>query len=33
MTGVRDLTLRVGEAGDGSYNDHADWLPLAAACT
>lgn len=32
VTGVRDLTLRVGDASDGGYNDRADWLSLSAAC-
>ncbi|WP_369374770.1 NPCBM/NEW2 domain-containing protein [Promicromonospora sp. Populi] len=32
VTGVRDLSLRVGDAGDGGYNDRADWLSLTAAC-
>lgn len=32
VTGVRDLSLRVGDANDGGYNDRADWLSLTAAC-
>lgn len=28
LTGVRDLTLHVGDAGDGGYNDRADWANL-----
>nr|BFF21233.1 NPCBM/NEW2 domain-containing protein [Promicromonospora thailandica] len=32
VTGVRDLRLRVGDAGDGGYNDRADWLSLTASC-
>ncbi len=32
VTGVRDLSLRVGDAGDGGYNDRADWLSLAVDC-
>ncbi|GGM17454.1 NPCBM/NEW2 domain-containing protein [Promicromonospora citrea] len=32
VTGVRDLSLRVADAGDGGYNDRADWLSLTARC-
>jgi len=32
VTGVRDLTLEVGDAGDGGYNDRADWLSLTVSC-
>lgn len=32
VAGVRDLSLRVGDAGDGGYNDRADWLSLAVDC-
>ncbi|WP_285103765.1 NPCBM/NEW2 domain-containing protein [Promicromonospora sp. MEB111] len=32
VTGVRDLSLRVGDAGDGGYNDRADWLSLTTTC-
>ena len=32
VTGVRDLSLRVGDAGDGGYNDRADWLSLNLTC-
>jgi alpha-galactosidase len=32
VTGVRDLTLRVGDAADGGYNDRTDWLSLTATC-
>ncbi len=32
VTGIRDLTLAVGDAGDGGYNDRADWLSLNLAC-
>lgn len=32
VTGVRDLTLRVGDAGDGGYNGRADWLSLTVSC-
>ncbi len=32
VTDVRDLSLRVGDAGDGGYNDRSDWLSLTADC-
>ncbi|MBE1878562.1 NPCBM/NEW2 domain-containing protein [Myceligenerans sp. TRM 65318] len=32
VTGVRDLILRVGDGGDGGYNDRADWLSPLAHC-
>jgi len=32
LTGVRMLDLVVGDAGDGGYNDRADWAGLNAAC-
>ncbi|MGW1541678.1 NPCBM/NEW2 domain-containing protein [Streptomyces sp. NPDC002309] len=32
LTGVRVLDLVVGDAGDGGYNDRADWAGLNAAC-
>ncbi|MFI9489740.1 NPCBM/NEW2 domain-containing protein [Promicromonospora sp. NPDC052451] len=32
VTGVRDLSLRVGDAGDGGYNDRADWLSPTLTC-
>jgi alpha-galactosidase len=32
LTGVHDLQLLVGDAGDGGYNDRADWGTLEAAC-
>ncbi|GIH20142.1 NPCBM/NEW2 domain-containing protein [Rugosimonospora africana] len=32
LTGVRVLTLTVGDAGDGGYNDRADWAGLTLAC-
>ncbi|MFD7308714.1 NPCBM/NEW2 domain-containing protein [Promicromonospora sp. NPDC059942] len=32
VTGVRDLTLEVGDASDGGYNDRADWLTLTTTC-
>lgn len=32
VTGIRDLTLRVDDAGDGGYNDRADWLTLTTTC-
>ncbi|WP_207207263.1 NPCBM/NEW2 domain-containing protein [Xylanimonas protaetiae] len=32
VTGVRDLRLVVGDAGDGGYNDRADWLSLTTDC-
>jgi alpha-galactosidase len=32
LTGVRVLDLVVGEAGDGGYNDRADWAGLTASC-
>ncbi|MDN3354218.1 NPCBM/NEW2 domain-containing protein [Actinomadura sp. DC4] len=33
LTGVRMLTLQVGDAGDGGYNDRADWAGLKLSCT
>jgi alpha-galactosidase len=32
LTGVRVLDLLVGDAGDGGYNDRADWAGLNATC-
>ncbi|WP_422769655.1 NPCBM/NEW2 domain-containing protein [Plantactinospora sp. WMMC1484] len=32
LTGVRVLDLLVGDAGDGGYNDRADWAALTASC-
>ncbi|MGW1540071.1 NPCBM/NEW2 domain-containing protein [Streptomyces sp. NPDC002309] len=32
LTGVRVLDLVVGDAGDGGYNDRANWAGLNAAC-
>jgi alpha-galactosidase len=32
LTGVRVLDLLVGDAGDGGYNDRADWAGLDATC-
>ncbi|GAA2240899.1 NPCBM/NEW2 domain-containing protein [Promicromonospora sukumoe] len=32
VTNIRDLTLRVGDAADGGYNDRADWLSLTTSC-
>ncbi|WP_203711588.1 NPCBM/NEW2 domain-containing protein [Asanoa siamensis] len=32
LTGVRVLDLVVGDAGDGGYNDRADWAGLTASC-
>ena len=32
LTGVRMLDLVVGDAGDGGYNDRADWAGLNASC-
>jgi alpha-galactosidase len=32
LTGVRVLDLLVGDAGDGGYNDRADWAAPTAAC-
>ncbi|TDC37116.1 alpha-galactosidase [Micromonospora sp. 15K316] len=32
LTGVRVLDLVVGDAGDGGYNDRADWAGLTATC-
>jgi len=32
LTGVNVLTLAVGDAGDGGYNDRADWAGLQASC-
>ncbi|MFI2489462.1 NPCBM/NEW2 domain-containing protein [Promicromonospora kroppenstedtii] len=32
VTGIRDLTLEVGDASDGGYNDRADWLSLNLSC-
>lgn len=33
LTGVGVLSLDVGDAGDGGYNDRADWAGLDAACS
>lgn len=32
LTGVQVLTLSVGDAGDGGYNDRADWAGLDLVC-
>lgn len=32
LTGVRVLDLAVGDAGDGGYNDRADWAAPTATC-
>jgi alpha-galactosidase len=32
LTGVRILDLLVGDAGDGGYNDRADWAAPTATC-
>jgi alpha-galactosidase len=32
LTGVHDLQLLVGDAGDGGYNDRADWGTLDVSC-
>ena len=32
VTGVRDLDLLVGDAGDGGYNDRADWAAPTITC-
>jgi alpha-galactosidase len=32
VTGVKVLTLYVGDGGDGTYNDRADWANLQATC-
>ncbi|GAA1846863.1 NPCBM/NEW2 domain-containing protein [Asanoa iriomotensis] len=32
LTGVRVLDLVVGDAGDGGYNDRANWAALTASC-
>lgn len=32
LTGVRVLDLLVGDAGDGGYNDRADWTGLSTTC-
>jgi alpha-galactosidase len=32
LTGVRVLDLVVGDAGDGGYNDRADWAAPTATC-
>jgi alpha-galactosidase len=32
LTGVKVLTLAVGDAGDGGYNDRADWAGLTLTC-
>ncbi|MFY1670570.1 NPCBM/NEW2 domain-containing protein [Plantactinospora sp. WMMB334] len=32
LTGVRVLDLVVGDAGDGGYNDRADWAALTVTC-
>ena len=32
LTGAAVLTLAVGDAGDGGYNDRADWANLQATC-
>lgn len=32
LTSVRDLVLHVGDAGDGGYNDRADWAAPLVSC-
>jgi hypothetical protein len=32
VTGVRTLTLRVGDGGDGNQNDHASWADARVRC-
>jgi alpha-galactosidase len=32
LTGVQVLSLQVGDAGDGGYNDRADWAGLRLTC-
>lgn len=32
VSGARVLTLYVGDGGDGTYNDRADWADLQASC-
>ncbi len=32
LTGIRVLDLVVGDAGDGGYNDRADWAGLTVSC-
>lgn len=32
LTGVRELVLHVGDAGDGGYNDRADWAAPLITC-
>jgi alpha-galactosidase len=32
LTGVQVLSLQVGDAGDGGYNDRADWAGLKLTC-
>jgi alpha-galactosidase len=32
LTGVRVLSLQVGDGGDGGYNDRADWAGLQLTC-
>ncbi len=33
VTGIRELVLHVGDAGDGGYNDRADWAAPTIACS
>jgi alpha-galactosidase len=33
LTGVRELVLHVGDAGDGGYNDRADWAQPLITCS
>lgn len=33
VSGVRDLRLLVGDGGDHTYNDRADWVDLRVACS
>ncbi|WP_242448409.1 NPCBM/NEW2 domain-containing protein [Cellulomonas sp. WB94] len=33
LAGVRDLVLHVGDAGDGGYNDRADWAQPLITCS
>jgi alpha-galactosidase len=33
ITGAQVLTLHVGDAGDGGYNDRADWADTTITCS
>lgn len=33
LSGVRELVLHVGDAGDGGYNDRADWAAPTVTCS